>query len=240
MERYDIGDYVIEIGQGGAPEQGALALRAEVFRDGLSDQDAHDKHATHVVLSAKQGPLACLRMLQMASGQIPEQSYASQFYDLGRLAGFAGSALEIGRVCVSPNTKDPWIIRLLWSAITQKVLDQKIDFLFGCSSFLTIDAGEVSDGLSLLASEFSGPENLAPRPKAKETLDLKALPQLKNRASALRQIPPILKTYLQMGGWVSDHAVIDRDLGTIHVFTGLEIAKIPPARVASLMRDAGR
>ncbi|MEM9211400.1 MAG: ornithine-acyl-ACP acyltransferase, partial [Pseudomonadota bacterium] len=56
---------------------------------------------------------------------------------------------------------------------------------------------------------------------------------------ALRQIPPLLKTYLRMGGWVSDHAVIDRDLRTIHVFTGVEIAKIPPARRKALLRDAG-
>jgi L-ornithine Nalpha-acyltransferase len=43
-------------------------------------------------------------------------------------------------------------------------------------------------------------------------------------------MPPLLKTYLMMGGWVSDHAVVDRDLGTMHVFTGVEISAIPPAR----------
>jgi len=43
-------------------------------------------------------------------------------------------------------------------------------------------------------------------------------------------MPPLLRTYLLMGGWVSDHAVVDRQLGTLHVFTGLEIAAIPPAR----------
>ena len=42
-------------------------------------------------------------------------------------------------------------------------------------------------------------------------------------------------TYLAMGGWVSDHAVVDRDLHTLHVFTGVEIARIPAAR-ARLLR----
>ena len=37
-----------------------------------------------------------------------------------------------------------------------------------------------------------------------------------------------------MGGWVSDHAVIDARLNTLHVFTGLEIAAIPPARARAL------
>jgi len=33
-----------------------------------------------------------------------------------------------------------------------------------------------------------------------------------------------------MGGWVSDHAVVDRQLKTLHVFTGLSIDAIPEAR----------
>jgi hypothetical protein len=38
-----------------------------------------------------------------------------------------------------------------------------------------------------------------------------------------------------MGGWVSDHAVVDADLDTLHVFTGLEIRAVPPGR-ARLLR----
>ena len=47
---------------------------------------------------------------------------------------------------------------------------------------------------------------------------------------AMAAMPPLLRTYLMMGGWVSDHAVMDRQLGTMHVFTGVEIRAIPPAR----------
>ena len=53
-------------------------------------------------------------------------------------------------------------------------------------------------------------------------------------------MPPLLRTYLMMGGWVSDHAVMDRQLGTMHVFTGVEIKAIPPARARALRALAGR
>jgi putative hemolysin len=43
---------------------------------------------------------------------------------------------------------------------------------------------------------------------------------------------------LVMGGWVSDHAVIDNELNTLHVFTGVEIKRVPPKR-ARLLRRAG-
>jgi len=39
-----------------------------------------------------------------------------------------------------------------------------------------------------------------------------------------------------MGGWVSDHAVVDHEMHTLHVFTGLEIAAIPIVR-AKALRD---
>ena len=40
-----------------------------------------------------------------------------------------------------------------------------------------------------------------------------------------------------MGGWVSDHAVIDHQMNTLHVFTGLEIAAISEGR-KRLLRGA--
>ena len=46
----------------------------------------------------------------------------------------------------------------------------------------------------------------------------------------MQAMPPLLRTYLMMGGWVSDHAVIDPQMNTLHVFTGLEIRAIPEAR----------
>jgi hypothetical protein len=52
-------------------------------------------------------------------------------------------------------------------------------------------------------------------------------------------MPPLLRSYLLMGGWVSDHAVVDPDLGTLHVFTGLEIRNVPPSRAALLRGVAG-
>ena len=43
-----------------------------------------------------------------------------------------------------------------------------------------------------------------------------------------------------MGGWVSDHAVMDRQLNTMHVFTGLEVRSIPPARARTLRQLVGQ
>ncbi len=59
-----------------------------------------------------------------------------------------------------------------------------------------------------------------------------------NLKLAQMRMPPLLRTYLMMGGWVSDHAVIDTHMNTLHVFTGLEIRAIPPGR-KKLLRAIG-
>ncbi len=108
--------------------------------------------------------------------------------------------------------------------------------LFGCSSFAGTDPAPHLDAFAHLASRHLAPPLLAPQRKA-EAVDYPALvaDHTPNPDRALASLPPLLRTYLAMGGWVSDHAVIDRDLNTLHVFTGVEIARIPPAR-ARLLR----
>ncbi len=53
------------------------------------------------------------------------------------------------------------------------------------------------------------------------------------------KMPPLLRSYQLMGGWVSDHAVVDTDLDTLHVFTGLEVRAIPESRARALRLVAG-
>ena len=53
-------------------------------------------------------------------------------------------------------------------------------------------------------------------------------------------LPQLLRAHLSMGGWVSDHAVVDRDLGTSHVFTCVEIDAMPPARTRTLSALASK
>jgi len=241
MGRYQHGDFVIDISKSGETRAAALDLRSDVFRGGAPDTDPYDDLCHHVVLRrASNGEtLACFRMMLLEDGSRAGQSYSAQFYDLSKLGAIKGPCLEIGRFCAAPEKADPNIVRLTWTAITHMVQEEGVELLFGCSSFFAKSPEQISDALSFLNEGYLAPKTLSPGVKAAETIWLVELPKYENRGNALRQIPPLLKTYLKMNGWVSDHAVIDRDLGTIHVFTGVEIAKIPAARVEALKRDAG-
>jgi len=221
----------------------AQRLRALAFygRDGV-DHDAFDDRCQHVLIEeAANGALAgCFRLLPFADGAAIANSYSAQFYDLAALALFAGPMAEIGRFCLHPARTDPDILRVAWGALTAHVDANAVAMLFGCSSFPGTDASPYDDAFALLRARHLAPASWHPGIKADETYayatTLQHKPDLK-RANAV--MPPLLKTYLMMGGRVSDHAVVDREMKTLHVFTGLEIAAIPPERAARL-RDMAR
>lgn len=204
------------------------------------DHDQFDADCTHVMVEElRTGKLVCcFRMLPLQNGSEINRSYAAQYYELSNLAQFPGKMVEMGRFCIHPAYRDPDILRVAWGGMTRFVDDSKVELLFGCSSFYGVDAEAYMDAFALLKERHLAPKCWLPRVKAPKvfqfarTLGLKR-PDMK---LALQRMPPLLRTYLVMGGWVSDHAVIDTDLNTLHVFTGIEIARVPPARARLLRR----
>lgn len=245
---FDLGKYRVEAGVGEQDLARGLGLRALCFRAGEGcfragegdDRDDFDPAALHVALSERAGGrvVAGYRLILAPADQI-EQGYAAQFYDLSRLAGFAQPTLELGRFALHPEAKDPDILRLAWAALTRIVDACDIGLLFGCSSFAGTAAEPHLEALRWLAAHHKPPPRWSPQRRSAQALDLAAIEgAMPNQQEALRAMPPLLRSYLGMGGWVSDHAVVDPDLNTLHVFTAVEIARIPPARARALREIA--
>ena len=224
---------------GPAEVSACLALRAHAFREGASDEDAFDARCRHVMVEdAATGELLCTyRLLPMDGGREIGRSYSAQFYDLSALEAFEAPVAEMGRFCVRPGVRDPDVVRMAWGAMARVVDEEGVGLLFGCSSFHGTEAGEYGDAFALLRARHLAPPRWRPLVKAREVVRYAArLRRKPDMRRAMQMMPPMLRSYLGLGGWVSDHAVVDRDLGTLHVFTGLEIARIPPAR-ARLLRQ---
>lgn len=211
------------------------SLRYSAFIGGAGiDEDQHDDACTHVMVEEiKTGELVCsFRMLPLKGGTDIHRSYSAQFYELSALQTFEGKMVEMGRFCVLPGRNDPDILRVAWGAMTCYVDENSVEMLFGCSSFAGTDAEGYLDAFAILKERHLAPRRWLPRVKAPSVF--KFAQKLRFRKPdarlAMQAMPPLLKTYLMMGGWVSDHAVVDRQMNTLHVFTGVEINAIPAAR----------
>lgn len=248
--------YIARSACGDADIAAAQRLRAQVFRPAPAeardtdprdtdprDADPFDAVCTHVLIEDRraQALVGCFRLLPLSGGAEIGRSYSAQFYDLAPLAGYRGAMAEIGRFCIHPQARDPDILRAAWGALTRHVDATGVEMLFGCSSFRGTDAAAYRECFALLRDRYLAPPRWRPRIKAPGVIRFGPTPQpdTPDPARALRRMPPLLRSYLAMGGRVSDHAVIDRQLDTLHVFTGLEIRAIPAARQRLLRAVAG-
>ncbi len=206
------------------------------------DADFFDDICRHVLIEDTEGGalVATFRLLPLTSGADISRSYSAQYYELDALKDFGKPMVEMGRFCVAPGLKDPDILRVAWGAVTRFVDEEGVELLFGCSSFHGTDTKAYADAFAMLRERHLAPRRWLPRIKAPNVFRFaQRLSRSPDRKIALKTMPPLLRSYLTMGGWVSDHAVVDTDMNTLHVFTGLEIRTIPPARARALRAVAG-
>lgn len=218
-----------------------IADRGAVDRPEGRDADDFDARCRHVLVEeAETGRLvATFRLLPLGSGADINTCYSAQFYELHGLEDFKGPMVEMGRFCVAPGETDPDILRAAWGALAGYVDREGVAMLFGCSSFQGTDAKAYADAFAMLREQHLAPKRWLPRIKAPNVFNFaQRFRRTPDRTKALRTMPPLLRSYLSLGGWVSDHAVVDRDLNTLHVFTGLEVAAIPPGRARVLLASA--
>ncbi|MEM9912586.1 MAG: GNAT family N-acyltransferase [Pseudomonadota bacterium] len=214
----------------------AQHLRALSFlgRAAPPDADAFDPVCTHIIVRDQftDQLVCCFRMLLLASGDATSRSYSAQFYDLSALETFRSPMAEVGRFCIHPEARDADILRVAWGGMARFVDENGVRMLFGCSSFKGNDANPYLDAFALLRNQYLAPDPWLPGIKSTSVFRFADLSHgdEPDRRAGLRVMPPLLRTYLGMGGWVSDHAVIDPLMNTLHVFTGLEIDAVPDAR----------
>lgn len=219
-----------------------LRFKCFVGGEGL-DADAYDLRCQHVLVEdrATRRLVCCFRILPLENGSEIAGSYSAQFYELSALASYQNPMVEMGRFCIDPEFSDPNILRVAWGVMTTYVDEHNVGMLFGCSSFKGVKAEAYFDAFALLKDRHLAPSHWLPKVKAPSVFRFAARLRLRkpDLSLAMRAMPPLLRTYLMMGGWVSDHAVIDRHLNTLHVFTGVEVKSVPVSRVRALRALAG-
>ncbi len=214
----------------------AQELRYKCFNlsnDKGLDVDEFDSICRHVLVeNLENGKLiCCYRIMSFPDGKDITRSYSSRFYDLGSIENFPKPMIEVGRFCIDPVTTDHQVVLAAWVALTQLVDENGIEFLFGCSSFEGIDKEKYLHCFAFLREKHIAPEHWLPKVKAAQVISYSEANCCKvNKKKALLNMPPLLKSYLSMGAWVSDHAVVDYSMKTLHLFTGVEVSKIPRRR----------
>ena len=244
LEIVRIGRYRARFASNEIDVSAAQSLRYQCFN--LSnkvelDVDEFDILCRHVLIENLESEklICCYRIMIFDNGKEISSSYSSQFYDLKAIESYPDPMIEVGRFCVHPETNDPSVTLTAWAALAQIVDQNQTQLLFGCSSFEGIEKEKYLDSFALLRDRYIAPDHWRPKIKAAQVFCYsKDLIDKVDKKKALLNMPPLLKTYLSMGAWVSDHAVVDLKMKTLHLFTGMEISKIPESRKQFLLNLA--
>jgi putative hemolysin len=144
--------------------------------------------------------------------------YSAAEYDIAPLLAFDGEVMELGRSCVAPAYRTRGTLQLLWRGIAAFVFRHRINLMFGCASLPGTDLDALAPQLGYLHANHLAPPALRPRAVADRYVAMDRLaPGALNMRAALAALPPLVKGYLRLGGFVGDGAVIDQQFNTTDV-----------------------
>ncbi len=214
----------------------AQALRYKVFYEEMGaiadpataasrrDADAFDAVADHLLVidhDRGDGPDAVVgtyRLIQKAGAARVGGFYSEAEYDLTALMALPGKVMELGRSCVDEAYRTRAALQLLWRGIAAYVWKHDIEVMFGCASLHGTDLDVLAPQLTYLYTHHLAPEHLRPRAVADRYVDMRRMdPAAVNPRAAALALPPLIKGYLRLGGFVGDGAVLDPQFNTTDV-----------------------
>jgi putative hemolysin len=222
----------------------AQLLRYDVFYNEMSarpsaavaaaklDFDRFDDYCDHLLAidhAVNDGEvIGTYRLLRRSMAERHEGFYTATEFDIGPLLAAPGEILELGRACVAPAYRSrPTTMQLLWRGITTYCVHHDVKIMFGCGSLPGTDPQALARPLSYLHHNHLAPPHVRAKALPDRYVRTDLLPALEvdyesavaalDARALVAALPPLIKGYLRVGGYIGDGAVIDYDFGTTDV-----------------------
>lgn len=210
------------------------------------DVDDYDAIADHLLVldhTLGDGPRAVVgtyRLIRRSRADAHGGFYTAGEYDISKLVAFPGEILELGRSCVDAGYRTRPTMQLLWKGIAAFVFRYDITLMFGCASLPGTDVEAVAGQLSYLYHHHLAPDRLRVRalPHLHVEMNRQPVGEVDAKA-ALAALPPLIKGYLRLGGFVGDGAVIDTQFNTTDVCVIVQTDIITEKYYRHYQREAG-
>jgi len=255
-----LGSLEVRLARSGEEVKQAQRLRYRVFYEEMSavanvramfsgrDRDPFDRICDHLLVfdnGSVNAPeiVGTYRLLRQEVAERRKGFYSAGEFDLAPLLARHRDRvfLELGRSCVLKPYRTKRTVELLWHGIWSYVRQHNIDVMIGCASLEGTDPRQLAPQLGLLRNAAATPEEWRVRalPGRGVPIDELSDPGI-GAKSALRELPPLIKGYLRLGGYICEDAVIDRQFGTTDVFIVLPVERINTRYINYYGADATR
>jgi len=231
------GDFEVRLAKDAAEIDAAQALRYRVFYEEMTarptaeiaatrrDFDGFDKVCDHLLVldrrrgEGPEGIVGTYRLIRRPAAAKMGRFYSSAEYDIQPMIDYPGEVLELGRSCIEKDARNTATMQMLWRGIALYAFHYNIQVMFGCASFPGTDPSQHALPLSYLYHHHLAPPEIRVRALASRYVKMDALaPGTYDARKAMARVPPLIKGYLRLGGFVGDGAVIDPEFNTTDVF----------------------
>jgi L-ornithine Nalpha-acyltransferase len=230
------GNLGVRIAETAEEVDAAQALRFRIFYEEMGahpdaetlasarDRDSFDAVADHLLVidhDLGEGPASVVgtyRLIRREAARAAGGFYSAAEYDIAPLVALPGPILELGRSCVDADHRTRGTLQLLWRGIAAYVFRHRIDLMFGCASLPGTDLDTLAPALTYLHTHHLAPPALRPRALPERYVAMDRLPPAGlDIRGVLNDLPPLIKGYLRLGGFVGDGAVLDTQFNTTDV-----------------------
>lgn len=230
------GNLGVRLAQDAAEIDAVQALRYRIFYAEMGahadaqtaatqrDRDDFDAVADHLLVvdhdrgEGAQSVVGTYRLIRRPAAERLGRWYSASEYDISALVGFEGPVLELGRSCVDAAYRTRGTLQLLWGGIAAYVFKHNIALMFGCASLPGTDLDALADQLTYLAANHMAPAAIRPRALSARYVEMmRKDPATIDVRRTLAVLPPLVKGYLRLGGFVGEGAVLDHQFNTTDV-----------------------
>lgn len=225
-------DFVVKIAETPEDIEKAQKLRHKIFlEEGLGkthesglDFDDYDKIADHLMIIDKQTGDAVGTYRLIHSAHAPHFYSQNEFF-LDEFLKIENLKLEMGRACTHMDFRNGRTMDLLWQGLSRYIFLSKTTYLFGCSSVKTTDPVFMFAMLKSLEQneQLKWDYNIHPiadfaLPQSKELFS-----EAKPMAGYTKELPPLLRSYLNAGSFVYGLPAYDKDFSCFDLLTILDL-----------------
>jgi putative hemolysin len=231
------GDFEVRLAGNAAEIDAAQALRYRIFYEEMKahpspevaarqrDFDAFDEVCDHLLVLDRrrgEGPesiVGTYRLIRRAAAARMGRFYSAAEYDIGKMIDYPGEVLELGRSCIAKDARNTATMQMLWRGIALYAYHYNIQVMFGCASLPGTDPSQHAMAMSYLHHHHLAPPEIRVRALESRYVKMDMLePGSYDPRKAMARVPPLIKGYLRLGGFVGDGAVIDSEFNTTDVF----------------------
>lgn len=257
----DLAQFELRLARSDRDLRAAQRLRYRVFIEELGgtgpavddqqrlETDEFDKSCDHLLLidprrdaGKLEDVVGVYRLLPgtrlKVNGGSVEGFYSQSEYDLTPLLASGRKLLELGRSCVHPDYRGGTAMLHLWHGLADYVTSRRIEILFGVASFHGTGLAAHAEPLSYLFHHHLAPAPLRVRATGPNRAEMNLMPHdAIDRRRAMLAMPPLIKAYLRLGGFVGDGAYVDRPFNTIDVCLMMDTALLSARQKAHYSRQ---